>query len=634
MSDAVDSRLLEVIIESSDFGVAALKIPATKDSVFEYTNSNFRNIFVDTNSSTLTVSNLPKEIQDTIFTLPTSKSTFYIQQRGLYFRVETSIHSQRWIGRFYSIDKMELRRCLNEAVEAANLGMWHWNPDRDLLLINATWGRIFGETPKARLANVSTWSDRLHPEDKDQVLQELGKHLAGETPVFAIEYRMRHKAGHWIWVLDRGKVVERDSQGAPIEITGITQDITKRVELEHELRLAKQQAEQRGEAQTRFWANISHEIRTPLNGVIGALDLLKRSDVSTDKKSELIEIGYTSAHVLIELVNDILDLSKIEAGCIELEKRPFNINQVINEVIRVCQWQAQEKGYDIVSHSECDTNFIGDSFRIRQILLNLTNNAVKFTSEGEVSITARSTSTQNPNIDFLQIEVKDTGVGISEDKLDKIFDAFTQAETSTTRRFGGTGLGLTICKHLSDLMNASIEVRNNVDRGTCFCWTVRLPKINKDQLTNDINTKDEVQLHKYKALVVDDNKINRLTMRKMLENMGIEVSLACAGQEALQIITQTRFDFILMDYHMTGMNGAETTQLIRKNYSQLGKPIANPFFILQSAEILSEHYGDLFDEYLVKPITYKELNEKLVQLASLRLKLADSNIELHRDSPR
>jgi signal transduction histidine kinase/DNA-binding response OmpR family regulator len=402
------------------------------------------------------------------------------------------------------------------------------------------------------------------------------------------------------------------------DLTILNHSLDQKVsERTQELEKAHGMAVAASKTKTEFLATMSHEIRTPMNAILGMSELLAESDLPSEQK-EYVETLRRNGDHLLNLINDILDLSKVEAGKLELEESVFDLREMIERVTELMAIRAHQKGIELSHYIEGNVPrmVIGDSTRLRQVLVNMVGNAIKFTEKGEVVVEVRSPRRENSKAAELQFTVRDTGIGIPADKLDSIFGAFTQVDSSTTRKYGGTGLGLNISKKLVELMNGKIRVESENGKGTKFHFTVFVQKATESQNENEDNIPRA--LDKLRILVVDDNDTNRFILREMLKSTGAELVEAedgIKGLAALEMSKKTNrlFDLILLDCRMPQMDGFQFAEAVQKDPALQGLTI----MMLTS----DDRRGNIerakqvgLASYIVKPIKKAEL---LASIASI-----------------
>ena len=398
-------------------------------------------------------------------------------------------------------------------------------------------------------------------------------------------------------------------------IIAFAQDITERLEAEEELKRAKTKAEISAKAKEQFLANMSHEIRTPMNGIIGMAALLKKTSLDNSQQNYL-RLIQESAQNLLVIINDVLDVAKIESGKLQFEEIPFSVNEILKSAQQSLIYKAEEKDILLDLKLLKSENLLvnGDPYRLTQILINLLSNAIKFTQVGKVELAAEVT--HESIFDYtLRISVTDTGIGIASDKIDTIFESFVQANSDTTRKYGGSGLGLTICKNLVELQGGRIWVKSKSGQGTTFAFEITYSKVHQEPVIAETTPEiDYSSLSAYRILLAEDNAINQFMAKSILHGWGVTVDIANNGQEALALHEQFTYDVILMDIQMPVMGGLETTTLIR----QMADPVkAQIPIIALTANALkgdSEIYLQAgMDDYMSKPYEEEKLFLKIAQ---------------------
>lgn len=484
-----------------------------------------------------------------------------------------------------------------------NLGLLEVDNDDVIQYANQSFCSIAGYQVDELVGHKA--SDLLLSSDHKEVIKsKSNKRKEGISDAY--ELPLKNKNGELKWLLISGAPRYNDN-GDLVGTVGIHLDITEQKQLEIDLTNARDAAQASAQAKELFLANMSHEIRTPMNAILGMTNQLNKTKLDTSQKFFLDTIHSASDNLII-IINDILDLSKIDSGKLSIEKIGFEPQKVINKVMQVLQHRAEEKGL-IFTNSFYDPQLskvlIGDPYRLEQVLINLISNAIKFTYKGIVDTTFKVVS-DFQETQIIDITVKDTGIGMDEAFLEKLFDKFSQEDESVTRKYGGTGLGMSICKELVELMGGEIAVFSRKNEGTTVTIRLKMDKSSESELPQKetFDTDTSLLLDK-NVLVTDDNEINRLLASTILSNYGANIFEARNGLEAIEIIKQQAIDVVLMDLQMPILDGLEATQIIRKTINTSLPIIALTAYAIKGDNQKCFDVG--MNDYLSKPFEENQL---------------------------
>ena len=478
--------------------------------------------------------------------------------------------------------------------------------DGTLTYLSPSVQRVTGYAVDELLGTRTT--DYIHPDDVGRV-SGIFRALAAAGPNAdspRTDYRLRHKQGHWMWIEVNPTCLFE--AGAPIGFVDIVRDITARKQIEQELTFARVEAEVASKAKTDFLALISHEIRTPLNGIIGYADLLLDDNSLRNDQRKHVERIESSGSALLTIINDVLDFSKIEAGQVQLDPVPFKLASLVDGTLSIVRSLADKKRLSIEAtiDAKAPAFLLGDEARIRQVLLNLLNNAIKFTVRGGLELTVACDGVGSDGEVALRFSVTDTGIGIPESKFDRLFQRFSQVDNSITRDFGGTGLGLAISRNFVELMHGTIGVESRVSEGSTFWFRICLAPC--DTIVVPFHAKSATPTTHARVLLVEDLELNQQLARAVLEAAGHDVTIAADGLDAIVAVQQARYDVVLMDLQMPRMDGLTATRRIRA----LDHPARNVPIIAMTANVLPAQVAQMreagMDDHVWKPFKRDQLH--------------------------
>ncbi|HEY1422185.1 MAG TPA: response regulator [Candidatus Acidoferrum sp.] len=526
--------------------------------------------------------------------------------------IVTSLVDQRISTQALELQASEKR--FRNVFEGAEIGIAIAEPgDGRIMAINPAYLKMLGCTAQD-VKSVGFFDEMTHPDDREADRKRFEQLTRREQERAQFEKRYLLRDNRVVWAsLDISLL--RDAEGREC-LLGMACDITARKKVETELKKAKEAAEAANEAKSTFLATMSHEIRTPMNGILGMTELVLDTDLTIEQREHL-GLVRLSAESLLTIINDILDFSKIEAGKLELETIPFDLRESLGETMKGLSIRAHQKMLELVYDVEPDVpeSVLGDPGRIRQILVNLVGNAIKFTDRGEVLVTVRVESENEEQV-HVHFTVRDSGVGIAPEKQKKVFEPFSQADGSMARRYGGTGLGLTICVRLVEMMGGRIWVESELEKGSAFHFVVSLG-VQTQRTARKLAVPPE-RLRNLHALIVDDNATNRRVLQGMLSRWDMRPTAVDSGKAALQAMEIARstghpFPLILLDGQMPEMDGFTLAEAIQKDPESVGATI----MMLTSAG----HLGDAercrklgITGYLVKPVRQSELLDAICHL--------------------
>ncbi len=525
-----------------------------------------------------------------------------------------------------SLEEVEER--LKLALRGSSDGIFDWDLRSDDIYWSAEYKSMLGYREEELVAGRAIFNSLLHPEDQKLFWDSYNQYIAGKKKEFMAVFRMRHKSGRWIWINARGKALF-DQNGHPTRFIGAHTDISHLKEYEIKLQETINKAEKANKAKSDFLAHMSHEIRTPLTAISGIAEIFERNkDNLNSKQKQLVTTLNASTFTLRELINDILDFSKIESGELELEEKSFSLADVFKQVKQIMSVKANEKGlaFTFEYRGLAQKKFMGDEKRLRQIMINLIGNAIKFTSQGEISVKV-STVKDRGGSDRILIDVKDTGIGISEDKQELVFERFKQGDASVSRKYGGSGLGLPISRSLARLMGGDITVDSVEGAGSTFSVLLPLSVVEEQEATSKASAGSADTLDKKiksvitpdtMILVVEDYEGNIVMISYILDELGAQYDIARTGVEAVALWEKGEYKLVLMDIQMPEMDGFTATAQIRER-EKAHPGLHTPIVGMTAHALVGDRDKCIeagMDAYLPKPIVEADLKEQIYKYLS------------------
>ena len=523
--------------------------------------------------------------------------------------------------------RLQAEEALNEteerlqlAAEAAGLALWDCRYPFSDVYLTARWGELIGDVALEGSWETTTLLKRIHRDDAPRMTIELRRLLDGETKRTSGEYRFQVQ-DEWIWLETHAMAADTDKEGRVTRLLGTHANVTPRKQLEEKGIRAREMAEQASRAKSEFLANMSHEVRTPLNAIMGLNELLLETDIDSEQRQWLGLIN-DSSRLLLNLLNDVLDLSRIEAGKLQLERINFPLLPLFENIFSIYAVEAHKKGVklSLSMAPELPPQMCGDPYRVRQVLSNLLSNALKFTPGGGEDSMSVGVQHTNQTPTELVIKIVDNGIGIAPEQQLSIFDAFTQADASTARQFGGSGLGLAICSRLVKMMGGSITVNSSLGLGSTF--EVRLPLT---QATSMDHTEIPIpvehlqalraKFQKLRVIVAEDNSINEMLVCKILEKVGCEVRVARNGADAVRMWEEWAVELILMDVQMPSINGLMATMKIREAERKFNRA-PTPILAFTANAMMGDRESYMaagMTGYVAKPIEVQALFQAMTQ---------------------
>ncbi|MBB3169687.1 hybrid sensor histidine kinase/response regulator [Simiduia aestuariiviva] len=506
-----------------------------------------------------------------------------------------------------------------DAMAATRDGIWEWDLQSHQFYMSDGFYRMLGYQPDELKTDLTHVTQLLHPDERhlfSRFTEVAQRADLDSAPLGAREIRFLHRDGHIIWCFVRAKFTHFNIAGRPTRMVGVNADISKFKAVQEELTIAKTLADSASQSKTEFLTRMSHEIRTPMNAIIGMGHLLKDTHLSRQQGEFLANIDH-AANALLNLINEILDFSKIESGSIVLEQNHFDLFQCLNKLSQRYSPTAEQKGLEIFFHIDPDVpQFIkGDTFRLQQALGNLIDNAIKFTPSGNIYVDVKPLVDCQEYVE-LQFSVKDTGIGMNADQLSELFTPFMQIDGSSRRRFGGSGLGLTVSKHLIELMHGSLHVQSRPEQGTEATFNVRF---SPSQIgAEPLRTRNR-NIRPLRTLVVDDNKAARQILANLALHLELTVSAVGSAREAYQVLKSADSDpdhyieLVLMDYKMPEEDGLSASNNIKHHCGLKHVPAIILVSAFQKGDVLREGDENI-EHFITKPVSQSHLFDAIAEV--------------------
>ena len=511
-------------------------------------------------------------------------------------------------------------------IDNFHLGLLEVSPEGKILRANDSFCEMSGFSCE-ELEGKDGGDILLDSEEKERMKVRNASRIVGEEDVYELRVLNKNKENRY-WLVSAAPLLGDD--GKVYGSIGIHWDITEMKQLEFELKGARHKAEESSKAKAMFLANMSHEIRTPLNGIVGMAEQLAQSQLDADQRY-FVDIMCSASSTLLSIINDVLDISKIESGKLSIETTPFNLNETIRRTLSIFGEKAKQTNVtlDIELMDDQGIVHLGDPHRLSQVLFNIVGNAMKFTQAGYVRVTSHLARGEN-DICFVSFSIEDTGVGMDLAYLTKVFEAFTQEDASITRKFGGSGLGLSIARSIVHIMGGTIEIESEKGKGTRV--NIRIPmRISNEKTKQEIVEMTDLQksLKGLRILAVEDNELNRMVLQVILKKCEVVVTIAQNGQEAINLIQDQDFDLVLMDVQMPIVDGLEATKYIREEL-KLTIPIIGLSANAMREEVeICKQAG--MNDYLVKPYSERALVEVMKRWSTDEKTAAPLQVEFNSE---